>query len=248
MATNIEQESSPNTWSSSADDVIYKFAFKTNKIDTITNDGGFAKVTVMLDFAVTPDIGDLIYIRDTAYQGVYKVLSIGGTLQVTINTPYVAGVTSNVYDCYHLRIPTFELWSGIPSYIDEAIVATITPSYIFEASYPKISINLNDFCRRSFAIDFFSSENEYDTSLFNGFKLKWDGEETTGAGWLQESLVINSTLTNEELQYKYVTGDSGFFLCDTDKPIIYTSGITFLTYIPTGSFPKLYKYINGVKQ
>lgn len=251
MATNITQESCPNTWSSTADDIIYTFTFNGYAIDSVTNNGGYAKINLFYDFDVLPIIGDQIYINGSVYSGVFKILTVTGTSSVTINTPYVSSITSNLYNCYHLRIPTFELWSGIPTYINETKLTEINPSYVFEDTFPKIKINLSEFCRNSFTIEFFNTPNEIDTSIFNGFKLVYDGVTTTGAGWLDESLVVNSTLTNAELQFKYVSGDSGFFLCDTDKPIIYEKGVTFLTYISTfvsGGFPILYKYINGNKQ
>ena len=103
MATNITQESCPNTWSSTADDIIYTFTFNGYAIDSVTNNGGYARINLFYDFDVLPIIGDQIYINGSVYSGVFKILTVTGTSLVTINTPYVSSITSNLYNCYHLQ-------------------------------------------------------------------------------------------------------------------------------------------------
>ena len=47
MATNIAQQSVPSYWTSSNDNIVYEFSFTAYAIDSITNDGGYAKVNLM---------------------------------------------------------------------------------------------------------------------------------------------------------------------------------------------------------
>lgn len=248
MATNIAQQAVPSYWTSSNDNIVYEFSFTAYAIDSITNDGGYAKVNLMYDFDVTPIVGEYIYIKYSIYDGQYKILTVTGTSAVTIDTDYNGTITSNTYNCYHLRLPTFAVWRGIPGYTGaETLVTTLVPSVSYADSTPYISININGIVKYMFTINPYNTPNGYDADIFDAVWLEWDTLQTQGDNpGANYTLVLNCAMTNDELNEKFTTG--GFYLCPTDRPIIYDSGITFLNYISSYTFPVLHKYINGVKQ
>ena len=248
MATNIAQQSVPSYWTSSNDNIVYKFSFTAYAIDSITNDGGYAKVNLVYDFDVTPIVGEYIYIKSSIYNGQYKILTVTGTSAVTIDTDYNGTITSNTYNCYHLRLPTFAVWRGIPGYTSTpSILTTISPSITYSNEIPYININVKGIVKRMFTINPYNTPDGYDTDIFDAVWLEWDGLETQGDYPFDNyTLVLNCAMTNDELNEKFTTG--GFYLCPTDRPIIYDSGVTFLSYISSVSLPVLHKYINGIKQ
>lgn len=258
MASNIAQNTIPSLWSSANDDIIYNFSFNPYAIDSVTDDGGNASINLQLDFDVTPVPGEYIYILSNVYIGTFKILSVTGTSVVTIDTAYISTITSNLYNCYHLRVPVFSLYKGFTntdpligsdllSSLPYTKVVDIKPSVLYYTSgIPYIEIDISAIAINLFDILPNTVANSIDTSMFSPIRFLWDGEVTEKSTFIPYTLALNSALSNSDLNERF-TGD-GFYLTPIDKPLIDTSGVTFASYINASIFPVVHKFINGVKQ
>jgi hypothetical protein len=255
MASNVSQNIVPSFWSSANDDVIYTFTFNGYAIDSVTNDGGYAKINLFYDFDVLPIIGDQIYISGSVYDGVFKILTVTGTSSVTINTPYVSSITSNLYNCYHLRVPTFSFYKGFngiedfPGELPYTKVIDIKPSVLYNSTtgIPYLSINLKGSVKYIFNILPNTVANSTDFSMFNAIRLTWDSNSTISGEAFDYNLILNSSITNDELIQNFTV--QGKYLLPINKPLIPTNGLAFCTAFIYGSkFPTIHKFINGVKQ
>lgn len=279
MASNVSQNIVPSLWSSANDDVLFEFSFNSYIIDSIVTDSGNVKINLQNDFDVTPVIGEYIYINSNVYVGTYKILTVTGTSSVTIDLDYISGITSNTYYCYHLRVPTFSFYKGLnpgegganfSNELPYTKVIDIKPSvkYSTTTGIPYLSINLKGSVNYIFNIVPNTVANSIDFSMFNAIRLTWDGLQTvqndTPTAERYYFLVLNSSITNEELNYKYVSVttttslvNNGYtYLVPTDKPQIPSQGTAFFTafnlYIELLVFaeclPIVHKFVNGVKQ
>jgi hypothetical protein len=261
MASNVSQNIVPSFWSSANDDVLFEFSFNPYIIDSINNASGKVEINLQLDFDVTPVIGEYIYINSNVYVGTYKILSVTSTSQVTIDLTYVSGITSYTYFCYHLRVPTFSFYKGFNTAIYNNSFANnlpytkvidIKPSVLYNSAtgIPYLSINLKGSVKYIFNILPNTVANSVDFSMFNAIRLIWDGYNTIFSSYFDYNLVLNSSITNDELIETYVGG--GVYFLPIDKPLISTQGVSFATIMGdpfvTGEFPVLHKFINGVKQ
>jgi hypothetical protein len=255
MASNVSQNIVPSFWSSANDDVLFEFSFNPYSIDSITNDVGLTKINLQYDFDVTPVIGEYIYINSNVYVGTYKILSVTGTSSVTIDLVYISSVTSNVYNCYHLRVPTFSFYKGFdiledfPVELPYTKVIDIKPSVLYNSTtgIPYLSINLKGSVKYIFNILPNTVANSTDFSMFNAIRLTWDSNSTISGEAFDYNLILNSSITNDELIQNFTV--QGKYLLPINKPLIPTSGIAFCTTFIFGSkFPTIHKFINGVKQ
>lgn len=255
MASNVSQNIVPSFWSSANDDVLFEFSFNPYIIDSINNASGKVEINLQLDFDVTPVIGEYVYINSNVYVGTYKILSVTGTSQVTIDLTYVSGITSYTYFCYHLRVPTFSFYKGFngsedfPGELPYTKVIDIKPSVLYNSTtgIPYLSINLKGSVKYIFNILPNTVANSTDFSMFNAIRLTWDSNSTISGEPFDYNLVLNSSITNDELIQNFTV--QGKYLLPINKPLIPTSGIAFCTTFIFGSkFPTIHKFINGVKQ
>lgn len=253
MPSNITQDTLPYYWCSANDDVIYTFSFNPYVIDSIANDGGNVSINLQNDFDIQPVPGEYIYVLSDVYVGTYKVISSSGTSQATIDLAYVSGITSNVYNCYHLRLPVFSVYKGFKSgetydvNLPYTKVVDLKPSVKYDSNgFPSIEINIKGITKYLFTIIPNTVANSIDFSMFNAVRLSWDGLETINNVVFAYTLVLNSAITNAELQYKYI--GEGIQLLPIDKVLIPTSGVGFVSVINgliNDGFPTLLKFIDG---
>lgn len=258
MASNIAQNTIPPLWSSANDDVIYNFSFNPYAIDSVTDDGGNASINLQIDFDVTPVPGEYIYILSNVYIGTFKILSVAGTSAVTIDTAYISNITSNLYNCYHLRVPVFSFYKGFkigeefPTDLPYTKVVDIKPSVLYDNSgLPYLEINVKGLTKRMFKIVSNTVANSVDFSMFNAIRLVWDGISTIKtASYIDYTLVLNSAITTEELTLNYLAG--GIYLNPIDAKLAASSGVTFGSifegFFSEIQYPVVHKFINGVKQ
>ena len=254
MATNIAQQSVPSYWTSSNDNIIYEFSFNPYLVSSIEDyvvssvSTGYIKVTLATALDVAATVGERFQIIGTIYNGIYKINEYIDSTHIVLETPYIGSVTPLSGVGFHLRVPTFTLNRGISGYTSTpSILTSIQPSITYSNEIPYIIINVKGIVKRMFTINSYNTPDGYDADIFDGIWLEWDGLETQGDYPFDNyTLVLNCAMTNDELNEKFTTG--GFYLCPTDRPIIYDSGVTFLNYISSSTFPVLHKYINGVKQ
>lgn len=261
MASNVSQQSLPYYWTSAGDDIVFEFSFNPYAIDSVQDvisgsiSTGTTRVNLQNDFDVTPIPGEYLFIVGSIYSGRYLILSVIGTGSVIIDTPYIGSITSNAFNCLHLRIPTFSLYKGYdvseayPSDLPLTKVVDIKPSIIFDITgVPYISINIQGIAKYLFTIIPNTVANTTDFSVFNAVRIKWDGISTVKAfGLYDYTLVLNSAISNDDLIYKYVTG-AGFYLTPIDSPLIATRGVSFASWIDPSSVPTVLKFINGIQQ
>lgn len=267
MASNVSQNIVPSLWSSANDDVLFEFSFNSYIIDSIVTDSGNVKINLQNDFDVTPVIGEYIYINSNVYVGTYKILTVTGTSSVTIDLAYISGITSNTYYCYHLRVPVFSFYKGFlpgegaedfPDMLPYTKVIDIKPSILYSTTtgLPYLPINLKGAVNYIFDIESNTITDSVDFSMFNAIRLVWDGYNTI-AGLVDHNLILNSSITNDDLILNYTSGTK--YLLPIDKPLIATSGTNIYSIfelvpyniafpIPVGMYPVIHKFINGVKQ
>lgn len=279
MASNVSQNIVPSLWSSANDDVLFEFSFNPYIIDSIVTDSGNVKINLMYDFDVTPIVGEYIYINSNVYVGTYKILTVTGTSSVTIDLDYISSITSNTYYCYHLRVPVFSFYKGLnpgegganfSNELPYTKVIDIKPSvkYSTTTGLPYLPINLKGSVNYIFNIVTNTVANSIDFSMFNAIRLTWDGLQTVQNDKPSYErdyfLVLNSSITNDELNYKYVSAttttllvNNGYtYLIPTDKPSIPSQGTAFFSafnfYIEILVFaeclPIVHKFVNGIKQ
>lgn len=256
MATNITQRTLPPFWASAADNAIFEFDFKPLLMNGIGDDGGNAYILLFGVFDVIPVMGEYIYIASPSYTGTYKILDVSGSNIVTLDTPYITTITADTYYCYHLRVPLFSFYKGhlpgeaFPSDLPYTKVIDIKPSILYEVNgLPYLKINLKGVNKYLFTIAESTTANDIDFSVFNAIRLSWDGVTTVFSTEHDFTYVLNSAITNEELLEKV---GIGFYLCNTDKPLISKSGVSFATYFyepsVNGNFPTIHKFLNGILQ
>jgi len=118
-------------------------------------------------------------------------------------------------------------------------------------------INLKGSVNYIFNIESNTVANSVDFGMFNAIRLTWDGYNTLANGIYDFNLVLNSAISNEDLNLNYVSGC--IYLLPIDKPLISTSGTNFYSIFelvplsdvipfPVGMYPVIHKFINGVKQ
>lgn len=257
--SNIIQQSVPSFYSSANDDVVYTFEFKELLMNGIGDNGGNAQIVLFSVFDITPVIGEKIHVTSNLYNGTYTILSVDSTAIVTIDTPYIGVITVDTYYCYHLRVPVFQLYKGFKSgeiYDTElpyTLVTSIKPSVLYNSTtnIPYLSINVKGITKYLFTIVSNTIANSVDFSMFNVLRMVWDNTSTIFSSTYDYTIVLNCAISNEDLNYKYV--GLGFSLLPIDKPLIASSGVTFVSVIAsTGQtescFPVVYKFVNGVLQ
>lgn len=240
MASNISQDTIPYLWNSANDDIEYTFSFNPNLIDSITNSSGYVKVNLAYDFDVTPVVGEYIYLSTNVYVGTYKILTVTGTSSVTLDLSYISGITSNIYNCYHLRVPVIELYKTVDGV--DTLIVPMKPSILYTDNIPYIYLNLKGIAKYIFTIEPNTTPsivNEYDWNMFCQLYLVYDAITTDFI------YCLNSAITTTELNYKYL--NSGIYLLPIDKPLIATNGTTFVSEIIVGGVV-LRKFVNGVQQ
>lgn len=268
MASNVSQNIVPSLWSSANDDVLFEFSFNSYIIDSIVTDSGNVKINLQNDFDVTPVIGEYIYINSNVYVGTYKILTVTGTSSVTIDLDYISSITSNTYYCYHLRVPVFSFYKGLnpgegganfSNELPYTKVIDIKPSvkYSTTTGLPYLPINLKGAVNYIFDINPNTVANSIDFSMFNAIRLTWDSISTEANSIFDFNLILNSSITNDDLTLNYTSGTK--YLIPIDKPLIATSGTNIYSIfelvpyniafpIPIGMYPVIHKFINGVKQ
>lgn len=271
MPSNISQNTTPSFWSSANDDVIFTFSFNAYVIDSISNSGGSTYINLQNDFDIPPVPGEYLYINSNVYIGTFKILAAFGTSAVLIDTPYISNITSNVYYCYHLRVPVFSLYKGykplelFPVDLPYIRVVDMKPSILYSDStgIPYLEINVRSITRSLFSILSNSVANSTDFSMFNAIRFIWDGLTTKCNSIYDYNLILNAAITTEDLNLNYVSSglNGSRYLIPIDKPLIATDGSSLYSVFevviinipifgpfPVGIYPVVHKFINGVKQ
>ena len=268
MASNVSQNIVPSLWSSANDDVLFEFSFNPYLITDTINDSGKVRVTLFVDFDVLPIVGEYIYINSNVYVGTYKILTVTSNDIVTLDVDYTSAITVNTYYCYHLRVPTFSFYKGFlplegaedfSDNLPYTKVIDIKPSvkYSTTTGIPYLPINLKGSVNYIFNIVTNTAANSIDFSMFNAIRLTWDSISTEANSIFDFNLILNSSITNDDLTLNYTSGTK--YLIPIDKPLIATSGTNIYSIfelvpyniafpIPIGMYPVIHKFINGVKQ
>jgi hypothetical protein len=255
MASNVSQNIVPSFWSSANDDVLFEFSFNPYSIDQVYNDSGNLQINLTNNFLITPVIGEYIYIKSNVYVGTYKILTVHSNSSITVDTSYLGTITTYIYNCYHLRVPTFSFYKGFngsedfPGELPYTKVIDIKPSVLYNSTtgIPYLSINLKGSVKYIFNILPNTVANSVDFSMFNAIRLTWDSNSTISGEAFDYNLILNSSITNDELIQNFTV--QGKYLLPINKPLIPTSGLAFCTTFIFGSkFPTIHKFINGVKQ
>lgn len=240
MASNISQDTIPLLWNSANDDIEYTFSFKPYLMNGIGDDSGNAYIQLFGTFDVAPLVGEYIYVDSTLYLGTFKILSVSGLNIVTIDTPYVGTITLDTYNCYHLRVPTIELYKTVDGV--DSLIVPMKPSILYTNDIPYIYLNLKGIAKYIFTIEpntTPSEVNEYDWNMFCKLYLFYDAITTDFI------YCLNSAISTTDLNYKYL--NSGIYLLPIDKPLIATNGTTFVSEIIVGGVV-LRKFVNGIQQ
>ena len=268
MASNVSQNIVPSLWSSANDDVLFEFSFNPYLITDTINDSGKVRVTLFVDFDVLPIVGEYIYINSNVYVGTYKILTVTSSAIVTLDLDYTSAITVDTYYCYHLRVPVFSFYKGFlplegaedfSDNLPYTKVIDIKPSvkYSTTTGIPYLPINLKGSVNYIFNIVTNTVANSIDFSMFNAIRLTWDSISTEANSIFDFNLILNSSITNDDLTLNYTSGTK--YLIPIDKPLIATSGTNIYSIfelvpyniafpIPIGMYPVIHKFINGVKQ
>lgn len=246
MATNITLSTTPpQLWNSAYSDTIFVFDFKEIQITNIAEEivssvgTGYAKITISGSWDINPVKNEYVYITAGDYLGLHRVLKSTNNT-VVIDYDYSVALNGTVY-IKHLRLPQFTLYKGFqsgeqfPDVLPYSLVTTFT--YSFNQNI-QIEINVKGLLQKIFTIQPPDLLTDYDFSVFNAFRLSWDGEETN------YFMVLNSSIPTSDLNAKYVSG--GYVLTNVDEPLLFNCGNTFQT-IFEGGYPKLNIY-NGITQ
>lgn len=228
----------PYFWSSAHDPngVLMTFDYESQTINANANNGGNAKVTI--DTAYTenssevPAVGEFLIIKDTAhaYYGRHEILTVHSSTQFTINKAYDAGAAASG-ELYFERIPQIQLYKGYNTgeeYDTElplTLVATWTPRpYInLTTATFNIQLNLSGYLRSIFSIDNPITSPSTDFTLFNRFRLRYDG------AYGDVYYVVNSAIPHATLNEYYV--DTGAWLVPESTPYVSSCGNGALTKI-----------------
>ena len=279
MASNVSQNIVPSLWSSANDDVLFEFSFNPYLMTDTVNSSGKVRVTLFGNFDVTPVVGEYIYINSNVYTGTYKILTVVSSAILILDLDYTSAITVDTYYCYHLRVPVFSFYKGLnpgegganfSNELPYTKVIDIKPSvkYSTITGLPYLPINLKGAVNYIFDINPNTVANSIDFSMFNAIRLTWDGLQTVQNDKPSYErdyfLVLNSSITNDELNYKYVSAttttllvNNGYtYLIPTDKPSIPSQGTAFFSafnfYIEILVFaeclPIVHKFVNGIKQ
>lgn len=269
MASNVSQNIIPSLWSSANDNVLFEFSFNPLLIGDTDDDGnGKAQIVLFNVWDVTPIVGEYIYVQSSLYTGTYKITFVSGLNRVTIDTPFIGNIASDTYFCYHLRVPTFSFYKGFlplegaedfSDNLPYTKVIDIKPSvkYSTTTGIPYLPINLKGSVNYIFDIESNTITDSVDFSMFNAIRLVWDSISTEANSIFDFNLILNSSITNDDLTLNYTSGTK--YLIPIDKPLIATSGTNIYSIfelvpyniafpIPIGMYPVIHKFINGVKQ
>lgn len=268
MASNVSQNIVPSLWSSANDDVEFEFSFNPYLMTDTTNTGGNVRITLFSVFDITPVVGEYIYINSNLYVGTYKILTVISNAIVVIDLAYTSTITVDTYYCYHLRVPVFSFYKGFlpgegaedfTDMLPYTKVIDIKPSvkYSTTTGIPYLPINLKGSVNYIFDIESNTITDSVDFSMFNAIRLTWDGYNTLANDLYDYNLILNSSITNDDLILNYTSGTK--YLLPIDKPLIATSGTNIYSIfelvpyniafpIPIGMYPVIHKFINGVKQ
>lgn len=221
----------PYYWNSAHRPIIVEYDYESKNITAYADDGGDLKITLASAYtensSEVPEVGDFLIIKNTAsaYVGRWEILTVHSSTQFTLDVPYTGGTVS-IYSCFFERRPQIEIYKGYDTgeeYDTElplTLVATFTPR---NSPNNDITIDLSGYLRNIFTITNPISTPSTDFSMFNRFRLKFDGS-------LQEVYhVVNSAIESEELNEKFV--DSGRYLVAKEYPYVMGCGSGVLTKI-----------------
>jgi hypothetical protein len=220
----------PYYWNSAHRPIIIEYDYESEVIATNADNGGNARITVSSAWdensSQAPVVGDfLIFPTGHAYAGRQEVLTVHSATDFTIDIAYNAGAATGGNVQFERR-PEIELYKGYNTgeeYDTElplTLVASFTPR---NSPNNDISIDLSGYLRHIFTIENPISSPSTDFTMFNRFRLKFDGS-------LQEVYhVVNSAIESEELNEKFV--DSGRYLVNEQYPYVMGCGNGTLTKI-----------------
>ncbi len=160
------QWSSEHGWNAVHLPIVYKLTsdlWPTNSVDTVrtvssyANDNGYVKLT--LSGAITSTVTELEFVKVTFTGGessVYQILTWYSTSIVTINLPYIGGITfvsvQYYYNNYHARI---RVYAGLVSshvFTSEKPYTLITEQKVIPDSSGVVTLNINEFLKEQIEI------------------------------------------------------------------------------------------------
>lgn len=236
MASNIYNSLIPQTWNSAYDDIEFEFSFRPYFIvsATSTSPYGWVQLTTSYNFDITPTAGELVYINAGLYAGYHKVISATANT-ITIDVLYSGNQSIGTIE--HLRVPVFSLYKGFQYYeqftneLPYTLVNTFVPIYDGDR---KIKINLRGLIQTIFSIDPPPINSSFAFSIFNAFRINYDGFITP------IRYVLNSGIDSDTLNSNYMTGN----YMNEYKPLKFGCGITFSTKFKSG-FPTMELFTGG---
>ena len=221
----------PYYWNSAHREILVEYDYESKNIALYADNGGNLKITIAAAYtensSQVPAVGDFMIIKNTAsdYVGRWEILTVHSSTQFTLDVPYTGG-TISVHAVFFERRPEIELYKGYDTGEDYdtelplTLVANFTPR---NTPNNDISIDLSGYLRHIFTIENPISTPSTDFTLFNRFRLKFDGT-------LQEFYhVVNSAIESEELNEKFV--DTGRYLVSEQYPYVMGCGNGTLTKI-----------------
>ncbi len=212
--------------------VILEFEYESKNMTASADNGGNARLTVGIGYSENssqaPVVGDYLIIKDTAndYVGRWEVLTVHSATSWTIDKAYTGGAVVGVA-LYFERRPVVELYKGYNTgeeYATElplTLVASFTPR---NTPNNDISINLAKYLQDIFTLTNPIATPSTDFTLFNRFRLKYDGSLSTNIYH-----VVNSAISSEDLNELYV--DTGRWLTADNPPFVMQCGNGVLTKI-----------------
>lgn len=218
------------------DGVILEFDYESEAINANADDGGNARLTVASAYdensSQVPVAGEYLIIKDDthAYYGRHEILTVHSSTSFTIDFPYDAGASAAGELLYFERIPTILLYKGYKDgftpeeYVTElplTLVATFTPR---PSPNWDVHINLAKYLQDIFTLTNPVASPSTDFTLFNRFRLYFDGAYSTDIYH-----VVNSAISSEELNELYA--DTGRWLTAENPPFVMSCGNGVLTKI-----------------
>ena len=204
----------PYQWSSAHRPIEFTFTYESKTISSVTNDGGYAKINLILPYTtITPVVGERLIIAGTtsgAYDGTWKILTVNSTTSFTVDKAY--STASLVGSAKHIYLPEVILYAGYDTgegYDDELplqTVATFTPK---NSPDNNVQIDVSGFLKTIFTVTAPVVAGAIDFTVWNKFKLYFQG------AYSDNYYVLNSAIDSDVLNKYYVK--TGRYLISYDK-------------------------------
>ncbi len=219
----IDVQVEPAEWSAAHTPIIFNGVPYGTSVTAVTDNSGFAEIEVNIALPIAYQVGQLVHIVDSNYEGFHIIKSITSTTEFVVETPY-GGALSGTGLIIYLPVLQFDLYSG---YITGE-------TYDVELPYTKIATfkvepntktldytwNVSGYLQSIFSI--VPPTSGIDFNMFNRFRLVFDNEE------LETYQVANASIDNTEFDTIYANTGQPLNQYDT---IIFNCGYTVQSFI-----------------